>query len=80
MGEISYIDAKICNWEERLARLHFLLKEAPDSRACEQLENNIRETDVYLQNLVNMRDKDTIRYCCKSEQKKSTRQIFDVEN
>lgn len=63
MEEMSYIDVKISDWEKRLDRLHFLLKEAPDSHAIEQLEINIRETDVYLKNLVNMRDKDTIRYC-----------------
>ena len=62
MEEMSYIDVKISDWEERLERLNFLLKEAPDSRAIKQLEINIRETDVYLKNLAKMRDKDTIRY------------------
>lgn len=63
MEEMSYIDVKISDWEHRLERLHVLLKEAPDSRAIEQLEINIQETDVYLKNLVNMRNKDVIRYC-----------------
>lgn len=60
--EISYIDVKISDWEVRLERLHFLLKEAPDSRAIEQVEENIRAGSAHLEKLINMRNKDTIRY------------------
>ena len=62
MEEMSYIDVKIYDWEQRLDRLHFLLKEAPDSHAIEQLEENILLGGAHLEKLINMRDKDTIRY------------------
>ena len=62
MEEMSYIDVKISDWEQRLERLHFLLKEAPDSRAIEQVEENIRSGSAHLEKLINMRNKDTIRY------------------
>lgn len=62
MEEMSYIDVKISDWEERLERLNFLLKEAPDSRAIKQLEINIQMGGAHLEKLINMRNKDTIRY------------------
>lgn len=62
MEEMSYIDVKIDDWEKRLDRLHFLLKEAPDSHAIKQLEENIQMGSAHLDKLINMRNKDTIRY------------------